>query len=397
MKPHLCHVFPTFGTGGPEVRTALLINASADTFRHTVVSLNGDVSCQARLHNPADVTVISAPRPGGRISHYYDLFKRVLSLRADLLLTYAWGGTDAALAAWACGFRRVIHAEDGFSPEEAHGQRFERLLFRRAVLRTPARVVCPSRTLVRIAARDWCLPSQRISYIPNGVDTRRFTPGDREARAAARRRFGLAPTERILGSVGQLRPEKNHERLVRAFAASAAKLPARLLLVGDGPLRGHLEQTARALGVAGRVVFAGAVRDPVECYRAMDLFALTSDTEQMPIALLEAMSMGLPVVSTNVGDVATMLSADNRHYVVPCEREDVLAAALAGLLDDSEGCRVLGQANQAKCRAEYELNGMIRAYVTLYREVLDGVPGFLRRGATPEGSPGLQRRVACVA
>jgi glycosyltransferase involved in cell wall biosynthesis len=239
------------------------------------------------------------------------------------------------------------------------------------LLRTARLVVCPSQVLVRIARQVWSLPPHKVCYIPNGVDTRHFTPPAPDQVEAVRRRLGIGAAEIVIGSVGQLRGEKNHERLLRAFAAVASKRPCRLLMVGDGPLQERLTCLARDLGAAERVLFAGAVPDPADCYRAMNLFALPSDTEQMPIAVLEAMAGGLPVVSTDVGDVRTMLSADNRAYVVPPAREDAYAACLAALLDDPAARRTLGQANRAKCALEYEVGGMVRAYERLYHAVLE--------------------------
>jgi len=372
LRPaHLCHIFPAFGTGGPQVRTAVVINGLNGAFRHTVLALNGDLSCRGRLRDPDAVECLAAP-PRRRGTPYPLTLARLLSsVEPDVMVTYNWGGTDGLVAARLCGIRRVIHAEDGFGPDEAHGQKLRRVLARRILLRTASQVVCPSQTLVRIARQVWSLPPHKVHYLPNGVDTSRFAPPAPDEVEAARRKLGIAPAEIVVGSVGQLRAEKNHQRLLRAFAAVASLRPCRLLIVGDGPLQERLTCLARELGVRERVVFTGAVPDPAACYRAMDLFALSSDTEQMPIAVLEAMATGLPVVSTDVGDVRTMLSADNRGYVAPSAREDAYAACLATLLGDPAARQALGRANRAKCILEYEVGGMVRAYHRLYREVLE--------------------------
>ncbi len=366
-QPHLCHIFPAFGIGGPQVRTALVIRELGGEFRHTVVSLSGDLRCRERLGGVADVRLVAPPQNGwGRIRSLA-LSRLLRSLRPDLVLTYNWGGTDGVLAARLCGIRRVIHAEDGFGPDEARQQKLPRLLARRLLLRGAARVICPSQTLVRTAGGVWRLPSNRVCYLPNGVDTTRFSPGDGQV---LRRRLGWGPSEVVVGTVGQLRGEKNQDRLLRNWAAVAAGRRTRLVIVGDGPMRQPLEDRARELGVADRVHFAGAADEPVEWYRAMDVFALSSDTEQMPIAVLEAMAVGLPVVGTDVGDVRTMVCPENRERVVPLGDEDAYAAALATLMDDAGARAALGRANRKKCLGEYEVGDMVRAYHRLYREVL---------------------------
>lgn len=369
--PHLCHLFPTFDPGGPEVRTATLINASHGAFRQTVVSLDGGFSCQTRFLRKDAVSFVQAP-PKVRQSLYPLALARMLrALKPDLVLTYNWGAIDGVLAARLCGIRRVIHAEDGFGPDEIHRQKLRRVLARRVILKGAARVVCPSLTLVRVARSVWRLQPSKVSYIPNGVDVRRFSPGPPGVAEEVRRRFGWAGSATVVGTVGHLREEKNQARLLRAFSMVADQAKARLLIVGGGPSREKLECLARELGVADHVAFMGVVGDPLDCYRAMDIFAVSSDTEQMPIAVLEAMSVGLPVVSTDVGDVRQMVSQPNWGYVVPFEKEATYAEALTKLLKDAVARVILGQANREKCLREYEQATMIQAYLDLYREVLE--------------------------
>jgi L-malate glycosyltransferase len=370
-RPHLCHVFPAFATGGPEVRTSLLIDASEKKFKHTIISLSGVVSGRERIQRATDVEFISPRRTGSQFANALALCRVLKTMRPDLVLTYGWGGTDAVAVARLAGFHRVIHAEDGFLPDEAQCQKRKRVWVRRFVFRLPARFVVPSRTLVRIANDSWSLSGSRVRYLPNGVDTNHFTPPTHQAIAAARQRLGFRPEETVVGTVGHLRAEKNQQRLLRAFASVAATRPARLLILGDGPLRETLVEQARALGIADSVTFTGVVSDPAQYYPAMDGLAMSSDTEQMPIAVLEAMSMGLPVVSTDVGDVKEMLSAENRDWVTPLGADDAFARSLAAQYDDAGERRRRGMANREKCLREFDLQKMIDEYVDLYREVLE--------------------------
>jgi glycosyltransferase involved in cell wall biosynthesis len=157
---------------------------------------------------------------------------------------------------------------------------------------------------------------------------------------------------------------------VHAFAAVTIKPPARLLLVGDGPLRGTLEQQACVRGLAERVHFTGTVIDPRECYRAMDVFALSSDTEQMPLVILEAMATGLPIVSTDVGDVRDMVAPENQGMVVPRDDETAYAARLAILLREPCLRWSLGTANREECQRRFGLKTMIDSYQRLYSDLL---------------------------
>ena len=371
MRPHLCHVFPAFAHGGPEVRTALVVNATADRFRHTILSINGDLSGQSRIRANGEVRLEPVGRPGAWGGYCRVLRRTLHGLRPDVVLTYGWGGIDAILAGRLCGIRRIIHTEDGFLPDEAHRQKWRRLAARQLLLRAAALVVCPSQTLVGIAARLWRLPRRKVCYLPNGVDVSHFSPGTPDERAAARRRFGCTEAEIVVGTVGHLRAEKNQARLIRAFSHLPGHVPAKLLLVGDGDLRAALTRQVHDLGLAGRVIFAGIVPDPVDCYRAMDLFALSSDTEQMPLAVLEAMGVGLPVLSTAVGDVREMVSARNRTQVTPLGDDEAYARALAVLAQSLDERVALGRMNRSRCVEHYDLRAMVERYRELYEEVLD--------------------------
>jgi glycosyltransferase involved in cell wall biosynthesis len=373
VRPHLCHVFPAFGNGGPEVRTAIVINATADRFRHTILSISGDISGGHRIH-AKDSVVDRVPRASGWGGYPRVLARTLRTLRPDLLMTYGWGGIDAIVVGRLCGVVRVIHGEDGFLPDEAQSQKPHRLFARQLALRTVSRVIVPSRTLVDIADRLWRLPPRKTCYVPNGVDASRFSPATADERSAARGRFGFQDSDMVIGTVGHLRPEKNYVRLVDAFAKLPGDIRPKLLIVGDGDLRSALDRQISSLGLSDHVVFAGIVADPVECYRAMDLFALSSDTEQMPLVVLEAMGAGLAVLSTDVGDVREMVSEGNRPYITPLSDADAFVRGLMVLTQNAQARTSLGQMNRSRCVTLYDLQRMVDRYRTLYWDVLRGPP-----------------------
>jgi glycosyltransferase involved in cell wall biosynthesis len=224
------------------------------------------------------------------------------------------------------------------------------VLFRRAALRRAEAIIVPSRLLERIAVREWRLPSSQVLYVPNGIDVGRF------ATRAAREISG-GPI--VIGTVAPLRPEKNIGRLIRAFAAARARADLRLVIAGDGAERRRLEELTRALGVAADVEFLGQIDHASEVLARIDIFSLSSDTEQMPNALLEAMAAGLPAVAVDVGDIAEMVSAENRRYVVKRDDLDGLADALVELAGrDGSRCE-LGLANARRVRDRYSHETMV--------------------------------------
>jgi glycosyltransferase involved in cell wall biosynthesis len=350
--PLVLHVFPTFAVGGAQVRFAAIANHFGLAFRHTVVSLDDNLACQERLSPNLDVTFLSvAATKNAMLSNAWRFRRLLRDWKPDVLVTYNWGAIEFALAN-ILPMARDLHVVDGFGPEERASQIPRRVLVRRLALgRT--RVVLPSQNLVRIAKETWKLPPRVIHYVPNGIDLTRF------AADGVHRNGG----EVVIGTVAALREEKNVARLVRAFAT----LPSgRLVIVGDGPQRPALEALAGSLGVADRVQFAGHHQDPAPFYARFDIFALSSDTEQMPLSVIEAMASGLPVVATNVGDVPLMVAQQNASFITPVE-DVALAGALAAMADDRDTRQLIGLANLAKAQRDFDQAAMFDAHGALWR------------------------------
>lgn len=351
--PLLLSVFSTFAVGGAQMRFVALANHFGPRFRHAIIAMDGCIDAQARLAPGLDLTFPSVTVRKGDTLGNVRRFRRLLrALRPDTLATYNWGTIEWAIAN-ALPLTRHVHIEDGFGPEERNTQLRRRVWARHLLLRRST-VALPSRTLWTIATQTWRLNPARVRYIPNGVDLAAF---DAPATPNA------VP---VIGTVAALRPEKNLARLLRAFHQAAEHRPARLLIAGDGPSRPGLEALAAELGITDRVTFTGYVARPQALYPGFDIVALSSDTEQMPMAVLEAMAARLPVAATDVGDIRAMLAEPNAPYLAP--RDDAaLAAALAALLDDPALRRRLGGANRAKAEREYAEAAMFTAYDALFR------------------------------
>ena len=349
--PHLLHVFPTFALGGAQMRFASLANHFGARLRHTVIALDGETSARERIGPGVDLVFHDAvPRKRDTLRSVRHARTVLRKLRPDTLLTYNWGAIEWAMAN-RLPMLRQAHVEDGFGPEEQSRQIPRRVWTRRLALRGRT-VVLPSQTLVSIATVVWHLDTRRLRFIPNGVDLGRFSPGPAH----------IGPC--TIGTVAALRAEKNVGRLVRAFAALPVP-DARLVIVGDGPERAKLEALASELGVAGRTRFTGRLADPAPMYREFDVFALSSDTEQQPLSLLEAMATGCAVVATGVGDVRAMLSEPNRAFVSRIDDGD-FAAALSAVAEDRTRQTVLGQANRQQAQDHYDQQGMFMAWAAVF-------------------------------
>lgn len=364
----LLHVFPSFVPGGAQVRTARLMEAFGDAYRHSVLSLDGRTDARELVAASVAASYLDAPPKAGSFATAHRLRSLLSSGGFDLVLTYNFGSIDTALAACTLPGVRLVHHEDGFGPDEAAGFKRRRVWLRRVALRRARRVVVISANLRRIATELWRLPEERVAYIPNGIDVDRFAPPD--GRPGLRAELGIPADALVVGAVGHLRPEKNAFRLLEACRGR----DVHVLLVGDGPDRERLEALAGTEGLAGRVTFAGYRPDPRELYRAMDVFALSSNTEQMPIALMEAMCSSLPVVTTEVGDAPHMLCEENRRFVVPLAGDAAagLGAAIEALAADPELRASLGRANREVAERDFTVERMVDAFGGVYEDAMRG-------------------------
>ena len=212
-------------------------------------------------------------------------------------------------------------------------------------------------------------PAGRVHLIPNGVDTRRFSPPSPAERRAARAALGLDPQRYYFVFVGRLHPVKAVDTLLRALPKVT---DGDLLVVGDGPQRGELERIARSNGAAARVRFTGTT-DRVDDYlRAADAFVLPSSGEGMSNALAEAMACGRPcLVTATVGGVGggTGLVGDDRGVLLPHGDADAWAAAMQRLVDEPDHAARLGAAAARHVHRTLSLERTAASLAMLYREL----------------------------
>jgi glycosyltransferase involved in cell wall biosynthesis len=358
-SPHLLHVFPTFATGGAQVRTCDILNHFGTAYRHTIIAMNGDYSARQRLVPGLNVEFpVRAFRKNETLRNIPRLRSMLREYAPDLLLTYNWGTTEWALANWLFPICPQIHVEDGFGPDEAVRQNPARALFRRIFLSRVAKVIVPSRQLEGIARGIWKLRLGLVEYIPNGVDLEHF--GSRAPEAGPL----------IVGTVATLRKEKNLPRMIDAFSRLPAALGARLRIAGSGPESESLAALVRGKGLGDRIDLPGYCADPAPTVAGFHVFCISSDTEQMPISVLEAMAAGIPVAGTDVGDIKEMVAAENRAFITAKSDTAALAGSLETLLTDKALAHRIGEANRKRCREVFDKQKMFDHHDALYRKAM---------------------------
>jgi glycosyltransferase involved in cell wall biosynthesis len=284
-------------------------------------------------------------------------------------MTYNWGATDAIWIGKMAGVRNIIHHEHGFSIEEAHTTVWKRDICRFIVYRMASALVTISSNLQTSIREKYWLRDEHVKVIPNGVDTSHYS--GLHARLLMRKELHFGEEDFVIVFSGRLDPVKNFEFLVEVFEyCHKADRTVKLLIVGDGPERQKIEQLCRQKNIHTGLVMVGQRFEVLPYLRAGDVFLLTSLTEQMPLTILEAMSVGLPVIASDVGEIRKIID-DGKDGFLRNIRDGCggFATALLGLKQSSDW-QTMGHAARSKIVVGFQETMMIRCYQTLIDNLL---------------------------
>jgi glycosyltransferase involved in cell wall biosynthesis len=283
-------------------------------------------------------------------------------MQPDLLMTYNWGATDAIWLGRLIGIPHIIHSEHGFNVDEGRVTLWKRDMIRCLVYRMASKVIVVSHELQALLQRRYLLTTERVLRLPNGIDTSYYAP-DPEERQRVRKRLGFTEANTVVGFSGRLDPIKNLDFLLKIFSSCIHANPhLRLLIVGDGPEKQRLETLCHQQGLQHAVVLTGQQDNALPYLRAMDVFLLTSLREQMPMTILEAMAVGVPVVATRVGEVPHIvddgINGFVRHLDDPVE---AFVQPFVSLLSPAHRQR-MGEAARQKIIDSFQQQTMVQQY-----------------------------------
>lgn len=263
---------------------------------------------------------------------------------------------------------RLVYTVHGVTTS---GDRKQRLFQRVGLV---DRLVTVSEDARRVAIEKAGVPADRVSTVINGIDLEAYAPRARDE--ATRAELGADVGTFVVGIVARLSKEKDHANLLRAFAqafeddGATARRTARLVVVGDGPLRGELQRLAEEAGIAASVSFLGSRHDVARLLGAFDCFVLSSYTEGLAVTLLEAAASGLPIVATAVGGNVEVVEDGVTGILVPPRDGARLAEALSRLAANREEARAMGLRGRERVRARFGIEGMVERYQSIYTELL---------------------------
>jgi sugar transferase (PEP-CTERM/EpsH1 system associated) len=384
-RPLIVHIVYRFAVGGLENGVVNLINClSGSRWRHAILSLTEvEPPMRARIQR-SDVQYLELrKRPGHLWRDYPELVRMLRELQPAIVHTRNLAALEAQVAARLAGVPVRIHGEHGWDVRDPDGRSRKFQLVRRAYRPFVQHYVALSRQIEAYLTQAVGVPVARVSQIYNGVDAQRFraaeTQEDRRAPLAA------APfsceNAFVVGTVGRLQAVKDQKLLVQALAQAVRERPAardrlRLVIVGDGSLRGEVQQAIEAAQIADIAWLAGEQSDVPAWLRALDIFVLPSLSEGISNTILEAMASGLPVVATRVGGNAELIDVPATGELFTAGDAGALAAHLLAALDDPARRSAQGAAGRRRIEQRFTLDAMVASYESMYDRMLarQGVP-----------------------
>ena len=372
--PLIAHVIYRLDVGGLENGLVNLINhMPTSRYRHVIISLTGLSDFRQRITRPDVDCIALNKRPGNDIGMLWRLWRMFRQLRPAIVHSRNLAALEAQLPAWLAGVPCRVHGEHGRDVHDLDGTRRRYRWIRRFYRPLVQRYVPLSEDLARYLHDQVGVAVARIRPICNGVDMERFRPREDAARDGVLPPGFANQDSLLIGTVGRLEAVKDQITLVRAFTEicrhNASDTRLRLILVGEGTLRGEIEALLTREGIRDRVWLAGSRDDVPALLAALDVFVLPSLAEGISNTLLEAMACGLPVVATRVGGNAELVSEGETGLLVPRADPQAMAAALQRYIDNADLRSTHGLAARARAEAQFSISGMVQRYLEVYDEL----------------------------
>ncbi len=373
--PLVLHVIFRLAIGGLENGLVNVINhMPADRYRHAIVCLTDFTDFRDRITR-TDVELVAIHKKNGiDWSSYTKIWQVIKQFKPTILHTRNLPTMEYAIAATLAGVPYRVHGEHGRDVHDHYGTSQKFRLFRKFVALWIHHFIAVSEDLAHWFQESIGINRDRISQIYNGVNVQRFHPRQRNRPKVLPEEF-VAPDRFIVGTVGRMQTVKDQATLVRAFLHLRQIFPdgaerVRLVLVGDGPLRGEIEQIIIDEGMTQNVWLSGERQDIPDLMRSFDLFVLPSEAEGISNTILEAMASGLPIIATNVGGNLELVKHGDTGYLVPPKNPVAMAEAIMIYLKDEELVRQHGRAGRVMAESQFSLHTMVNQYLAVYDSLL---------------------------
>ncbi len=391
----IVRIIDRMNVGGPAIHVTLTSERLNDGKRFETLLLRGEIASgegdMSYLLDGRNIRQKYLPSLGRSISPFNDLkvlwqVYRILRIeKPDVVHTHkSKAGLIGRVAAFFAGVPVRIHTFHGhvfhgyFSPLVS---KTVVLLERTLALITDRIFVVGDELKIQLTQTYRIASPEKILVVPLGLDLAQFTEAARRepethAREQLRKSIGVPPDRKLVSIVGRLTKIKNHDLFLEMAKRVLASRPdTGFVIVGGGEREAELKTLAKSLGTDGRVHFLGFRNDTANLYAALDMAIISSDNEGTPVTLIEAGAAGLPVVSTDVGAVRSVVRDNETGFVVPAGDAGALADRVIRLLDDPSLARRFGEAGQKHVLANFSIEKLCETLGRLYEELVEEKAG----------------------
>ena len=368
--PLIVHVIYRFDVGGLETLLAECIRRMPrQRYRHAIVCISGYSAFVEKIAGTGTPIYTLEKTAGLGLSAHLRLWKLFKRLRPTILHTYCISAVEYTTTGVLAGVPVRLHSEHGRNLNEAGGRNLKYNVLRRLMAPLMHSCVAVSPDLQSWLADVVRVPRSKIAYIANGVDTAKFSPGPMQLPLWSA--HGSAPNRFVIGTVGRVSEVKNQAALVDAFVLllerfKESKLELSLSIIGDGPLLTPLKEKISALGLAHLVWTPGSRNDIAEIMKTFSVFVLPSLSEAMPVAVLEAVATGIPVIAPRVGSIPHIVKEDMTGMLVDSQCPEYLVEAIAEYVQNPDKGRRHGAAGRKFVEKHHGIDRMVDQYLALY-------------------------------
>jgi len=367
-KRHILQLIGDLDPGGAENVVANLANGLQTSGYDVTICSRKTGSLIQRLHN---VPVLILPKRRSVDLRYLLKFTLFLHHRnIDLVHSHLFGNNlYGFLASLLTGRKSIltIHGEDCFASKK-------RMIFYRLVAPFVSRIIAVSKSLHNQLTQDLCIKEEKVTLIPNGIDTARFQK--KIDLIYKKKKLGLPTDAPLIGAIGNIKPVKGYDIFLEAAVSVKQKFPEACFIIVGGVYQykeymKELEVQTWENDLQNQVYFLGKRDDVEEILPLLTVYVLPSRSEGSPIALLEAMASGRPIVATGVGGIPDIIENDISGLLIPPADPSSMANAIIQLLENQSMAKKMGEHAQRVVEECYSVNSMVEKYLILYDEVLN--------------------------
>jgi len=364
------HLIYKLDVGGLEkVMLECIKNTQNKGIQHAVIALTEITSFAENLPNNVQTYSLNK-KPGSDLGCHIRLYKLLKTLKPTIIQTYNIATIEYHPISWLAGIKGHIHAEHGRDIYDPKGVNKKHNFLRKIMSLFIQRYIAVSLDLTQWLLNYVGINKNKVKLIYNGIDTNKFA--SQANTKITRRALNFDENIILFGAVSRLTPIKDHKNLIQAFSLVIARQSktskhAKLVIVGDGPLYSELAALIAQLNLTNHVYLIGERNDIDKILPELNVYVMSSIAEGIPLAILEAMSAGLPIISTLVGGIPELLENEKQGLLVPAQNSEKLANAMLWMLEHEDLAKNQGKINKEVVKNKFSINTMVNSYLKEYK------------------------------